>query len=74
VFALYDTLFNIAQVTAVSITAMVVPLNGRSHALILVAGCLYLVGLGAYLFLSTRERKVEHPGLVREDDSRHSIG
>ncbi|WP_245733881.1 MFS transporter [Lentzea jiangxiensis] len=74
VFALYDTLFNIAQVTAVSITATVVPLDGRSPALILVAASLYLVGLGAYLLLSARKRQVQHAGLVREDDSSHSIG
>nr|WP_245816323.1 MFS transporter [Lentzea albidocapillata] len=74
VFALYDTLFNIAQVTAVSITAMVVPLDGRSPGLLLVAASLYLVGLGAYLVLSARKRQVQHPGLVGEDDSRHSIG
>ncbi|MGW6443730.1 MFS transporter [Lentzea sp. NPDC055074] len=74
VFALYDTLFNIAQVTAVSITATVVPLNGRSHALILVAACLYLVGLAAYLLLSSRERQMKHSGLVRENDGSHPIG
>jgi MFS family permease len=74
VFALYDTLFNIAQVTAVSITATVVPLDGRSPALIVTAACLYLVGLGAYLLLLARKRQVQHPGLVREDDGSHPIG
>jgi MFS family permease len=74
VFALYDTLFNIAQVTAVTITATVVPLDGRSPGLILTAASLYLVGLAAYLLLLTRKRQVQHPGLVSEDDSSHPIG
>ncbi len=74
VFALYDTLFNIAQVTAVSITATVIPLDGRSHALILVAAGLYLVGLAAYLLLLARKRQAQHPGLVRENDGGHPIG
>ncbi|MDT7782209.1 MAG: hypothetical protein QOF58_628 [Pseudonocardiales bacterium] len=74
VFALYDTLFNITQVTAVSITATVVPLDGRSPGLIVTAASLYLVGLGAYLLLLARKRQVQHPGLVREDDGSHPIG
>ena len=74
VFALYDTLFNVTQVTAVSITATVVPLDGRSPALIITAASLYLVGLAAYLLLLARKRQVQHPGLVREDDRSHPIG
>ena len=73
VFALYDTLFNIAQVTAVSVTATVVPLDGRSPGLIITAAGLYLVGLAAYLLLLARKRQVQHSGLVSEDDSSHSI-
>lgn len=74
VFALYDTLFNIAQVTAVSVTATVVPLDGRSPGLVITAASLYLVGLAAYLFLLARKRQVQHSGLVSEDDSSHPIG
>ncbi|MGI5503845.1 MFS transporter [Lentzea sp. CA-135723] len=74
VFALYDTLFNVAQVTAVTITAMVVPLNGRAPVLMLAAAALYFVGLAGFLTLSARKRQVQHPGLVRENDSSHSIG
>ncbi|NKE57756.1 MFS transporter [Lentzea sp. PSKA42] len=74
VFALYDTLFNVTQVTAVSITAMVIPLDGRSPGLIITAASLYLIGLGAYLLLLARKRQVQHPGLVRENDSSHPIG
>lgn len=74
VFALYDTLFNVTQVTAVTITATVVPLNGRSPGLMLTAAVLYLLGVGAYLLLLARKRQVQHPGLVREDDSGHPVG
>ena len=74
VFALYDTLFNVTQVTAVTITATVVPLHGRSPGLIITAAALYLIGVGAYLLLLTRKRQVQHSGLVREDDSGHPIG
>jgi len=73
VFALYDTLFNVTQVTAVSITATVVPLDGRSPALMITAASLYLVGLAGYLVLS-RKRQVQHAGLVRKDDGSHPIG
>ncbi|HUQ61228.1 MFS transporter [Lentzea sp.] len=74
VFALYDTLFNVTQVTAVTITATVVPLDGRSPGLLLTAAGLYLVGLAAYLLLLARKRQVQHPGLVSEDDGGHPIG
>ncbi len=74
VFALYDTLFNITQVTAVSLTATVIPLDGRSPALIITAAVLYLVGLAAYLLLLARKRQAQHAALVREDDRSHPIG
>ena len=74
VFSLYDTLFNVAQVTAVSLTATVVPLDGRSPGLILTAAGLYVIGLGAYLLLLARKGQVQHPGLVRENDGSHPIG
>ncbi|HWE90793.1 MAG TPA: MFS transporter, partial [Pseudonocardiaceae bacterium] len=45
VFALYDTLFNITQVVAVALTAMVVPADGRAPGLVLAATVLYLVGM-----------------------------
>ncbi|MCS7483617.1 MFS transporter [Umezawaea endophytica] len=54
VFALYDTLFNVTQVLAVSTAAAVVPFDGRSPGLIIVATALYLVGLGGYLLLLRR--------------------
>ena len=30
--------------------------------------------VGAYLLLLARKRQVQHPGLVREDDSGHPVG
>ncbi len=54
VFALYDTLFNVTQVAAVSVAAAVVPFDGRSPALIVAATALYLVGLAGYLLLLKR--------------------
>ncbi|MEV0676962.1 MFS transporter [Actinosynnema sp. NPDC050436] len=54
VFALYDTLFNITQVVAISAAAAVVPLDGRSPALVVVAALAYLVGAVAYLALNRR--------------------
>jgi hypothetical protein len=49
VFALYDTLFNITQVVAVLLTATVVPVDGQSRWLMLVATGVYLVGMTGYL-------------------------
>jgi hypothetical protein len=55
VFALYDTLFNVTQVVAVAAAAAaVVPFDGRSPGLIIVATALYLLGLGGYLLLLKR--------------------
>ncbi|WP_367133904.1 MFS transporter [Saccharothrix sp. HUAS TT1] len=54
VFALYDTLFNVTQVAAVTAAAAVVPLDGRSPALVLAATAAYLFGLLGYLLLNKR--------------------
>jgi MFS family permease len=54
VFALYDTLFNVTQVVAVGLAATVVPLNGQSHSMIIVATLLYLVGLLGFVAVSRR--------------------
>jgi hypothetical protein len=54
VFALYDTLFNIVQVAAVSVAAAVVPLDGRSPSLLLFATAMYLIGALGYLFAVRR--------------------
>lgn len=51
VFALYDTLFNITQVVAVSVAAAVVPKDGHAPWLVLVATALYLVGMAGYLLV-----------------------
>ncbi|ROS41096.1 MFS transporter [Amycolatopsis thermoflava] len=56
VFSLYDTLFNITQVIAVSLAATIVPLTGRSVPLLLVATALYLLGAAGYLVIARRAR------------------
>jgi hypothetical protein len=58
VFALYDTLFNIVQVAAVSVAAAVVPVDGHSPGLLLFATVMYLVGALGYLF-AVRRNDVE---------------
>ncbi|KFU75555.1 Transmembrane secretion effector [Amycolatopsis lurida] len=56
VFALYDTLFNITQVAAVSLAATVIPDDGRSPGLLITAAVLYLVGAAGHL-LAVRKRR-----------------
>jgi len=48
VFALYDTVFNASYVVATVAAAMLVPADGRSAPLMLVAGAVYLLGLLGY--------------------------
>lgn len=55
VFALYDTLFNIAQVLAVAFAATLVPLDGRSALLIVIASGLYLVAVAGYRLTLRRD-------------------
>lgn len=65
VFALYDTLFNITQVIAVALTALVVPPDGRAPGVVLAATALYLVGMMGYLLVlrvSRRESQVTDTG------------
>lgn len=56
VFALYDTLFNITQVAAVSLAATVIPDDGRSPGLLITATALYLAGAAGYV-LAVRKRR-----------------
>jgi hypothetical protein len=56
VFALYDTLFNVTQVVAISLAATVVPLDGRSHGLIIATVVIYLLGVFGYALAMRRER------------------
>ncbi|MFD5089058.1 MFS transporter [Amycolatopsis thailandensis] len=56
VFALYDTLFNITQVAAVSLAATVIPDDGVSPGLLIAATVLYLVGAAGHL-LAVRKRR-----------------
>jgi hypothetical protein len=54
VFALYDMLFNITQALAVAIAATVIPANGESVTLIVVATVLYLAGITGFELVSRR--------------------
>ncbi|MFJ4102662.1 MFS transporter [Amycolatopsis japonica] len=57
VFALYDTLFNITQVIAVSLAATVIPADGRSPGLLVTATILYLAGAAGHL-LTVRKHQI----------------
>ncbi|MFE5563834.1 MFS transporter [Amycolatopsis japonica] len=57
VFALYDTLFNITQVVAVSLAATVIPADGRSPGLLVTATVLYLAGAAGHL-LAVRKHQI----------------
>ncbi|GAA3023291.1 MFS transporter [Actinokineospora globicatena] len=52
VFALYDTLFNVAQVVSIALAALVVAPDGASPLLVLGAGACYLVGVGGFALVS----------------------
>ncbi|ONI82160.1 MFS transporter [Saccharothrix sp. ALI-22-I] len=60
VFALYDTLFNVTQVAAVTVAAATVPLDGRSPGLVIAATVAYLLGLVGYLLLVKRSATPGH--------------
>jgi MFS family permease len=57
VFALYDMLFNITQALAVAIAATVIPANGESVTLIVVATILYLAGITGFELVSRRGQR-----------------
>jgi MFS family permease len=48
VFALYDAVFNVTFVVAVTLAALFSPPDGRSTMLLILAGAAYLVGLLAH--------------------------
>jgi MFS family permease len=54
VFALYDMLFNITQVIAIAIAAAMIPANGESVTLIIIATVLYLLGMAGFEIVSRR--------------------
>ncbi|GGM66840.1 MFS transporter [Longimycelium tulufanense] len=56
VFALYDTLFNVAYVVAVALAAFVVPADGYAPGLLATASVVYLVGLIGYLTVERPDR------------------
>ncbi|WP_158880085.1 MFS transporter [Amycolatopsis anabasis] len=56
VFTLYDTLFNLTLVAAVSGAAALTPLDGHSPALLIIATFCYLLGAAGYLAVARRDR------------------
>ncbi|MEE1828315.1 MFS transporter [Streptomyces sp. BE20] len=60
VFALYDVLFNVAFVAAALVTALVLPLSGRSVTVVLGVSAVY--ALAAVLYLRTARRTGPLPG------------
>ncbi|MFB9906614.1 MFS transporter [Allokutzneria oryzae] len=54
VFALYDALFNLTFVSAITVAAMLVAPDGRSPELMVAGACAYLVGLAVYLVVDRR--------------------
>ncbi|WP_424183615.1 MFS transporter [Actinokineospora sp. G85] len=56
VFALYDTLFNVTQVVALALAALVVAPDGNSPGLVLVAGAVYLLGALGFTLVSAERR------------------
>jgi LPXTG-motif cell wall-anchored protein len=52
VFALYDTLFNLALVLAAALTALALPETGRTPVTLVVLGAGYLLTAAAYLVLA----------------------
>jgi hypothetical protein len=54
VFALQDTVFNIAFVLAIAISALLIPADGRSVAVVLAGAGIYGAGMVAIAFNSRR--------------------
>ncbi|WP_460394277.1 MFS transporter [Actinophytocola sediminis] len=64
VFALYDMLFNITQVIAVSVAAAIIPANGESVVLIVAATVVYLIGMAGFELVTRR-----HQGAGQQEPS-----
>lgn len=54
VFALQDTVFNIAFVLAIAVTALLIPADGRSLTIVLTGGGIYCAGIAAIAFNTRR--------------------
>ena len=59
VFAVQDSLFWVAFVAAVALTAAVIPADGHSPALVAAGSVIYLAGLAATTFLVRAARRPE---------------
>lgn len=58
VFALQDTVFNIAFVAAIAVTALVIPADGRSIGVVLVGAGIYCAGIAAIALNNRRARVI----------------
>lgn len=63
VFAVYDTLFNLALVTAAALTALVLPADGHSPAAVLALAAAYLATAGLYVRAGTRPVPIATPAV-----------
>jgi MFS family permease len=64
VFALFDAVFNVGYVIAVALAATFSPFDGRSPALLVLAGLCYVVGLAGHEVLRRRPLLDQAPGTV----------
>nr|WP_040800159.1 membrane protein [Nocardia higoensis] len=58
VFALQDTVFNIAFVLSIAVTALVIPADGRSAAIVLTGAAGYALAIGIVVLNTRRGRQV----------------
>jgi MFS family permease len=61
VFSIYDTLFNLAFVSAAVLTALVLPENGRSSVAVLAIGAAYALAGAAYLLSPDTDPALQPP-------------
>jgi MFS-type transporter involved in bile tolerance (Atg22 family) len=62
VFSLYDMLSNVAYVAGPAIAISFMPKTGKSYALVLVIGALYLAAGAAYAMLTRSRPEERSPG------------
>lgn len=61
VFSVQDAVFNIAYVGSVTLAALAIPADGRSHVLLILGTAVYLIGAVVVRFLHTPPYPQHHP-------------
>jgi MFS-type transporter involved in bile tolerance (Atg22 family) len=61
VFSLYDMLFNVAYVLGPAIAIPFLPSTGKSYAVVLVVGALYVATAALYAMLTLQRRAAQSP-------------